>query len=477
MSALPRASRALAAALLASLLIAPAAIARTTASPSPTPSPSPSASPTPAPVTVNPGNPATPGNLTGYGFDQCNAPSQSAMDAWMAASPYLAAGIYISGNSRACKVQANLTPTWVATQLARGWHLLPITLGPQASCSTRFPRYGAKIDPVIDATKTATGTYANATAQGRAEADKTLAVAASLGLTPGSTMFYDLEAYDVSKKACRESALAFLSAWTVEIKAHHYLSGVYSSAGSGLKVLDQARAAGAPYAYPDQIWIADWNGRADTASTYLSSYGWALHQRVHQYQGGHNEKWGGVTINIDRNVLDVGHGSVAAAETHCGGVPVDFASYPKLTPPATGSKVDVTLRPYVKALKCLMSERGGFTGRINAKLGKAAVAAIAAWRGTHGASTTSTVWTKKLWLRLFATGARPTLKYGSTGPSVRDLQRALLTTAQTPRPIAITGVLDSSTRSALVAYQKAHQLSYQGVAGTSTWNALGSGIR
>ena len=30
-----------------------------------------------------------------------------------------------------------------------------------------------------------------------------------------------------------------------------------------------------------------------------------------QYQGGHDETWGGVTINIDRNYLDLGKGSVA----------------------------------------------------------------------------------------------------------------------------------------------------------------------
>jgi hypothetical protein len=27
-------------------------------------------------------NPITPGNFTGYGFDQCNAPSQAAMTTW-----------------------------------------------------------------------------------------------------------------------------------------------------------------------------------------------------------------------------------------------------------------------------------------------------------------------------------------------------------------------------------------------------------
>ncbi len=92
-------------------------------------------------------NPVTPGTYTGLGFDQCHAPEQYKMDAWLAASPYRAVGIYISGASRGCRDQPNLTPTWISTQLANGWRLLPITLGPQANCNPGFPRYGN--DPVI----------------------------------------------------------------------------------------------------------------------------------------------------------------------------------------------------------------------------------------------------------------------------------------------------------------------------------------
>ncbi len=99
----------------------------------------------------------TPGNFTGYGFDQCLAPSQGAMDAWLKNSPFLAVGIYISGDSRACRSQPNLTKTWVNTQLRKGWRLLPITLGPQASCSTRFPRYGN--DETINPRPGANGKY------------------------------------------------------------------------------------------------------------------------------------------------------------------------------------------------------------------------------------------------------------------------------------------------------------------------------
>ena len=480
----------LAAVLAATLLIAPQpASAKATTAPSPSSSPSatagsspsasgsPSSTPTtPPPVLVNPSNPATPGSFTGYGFDQCNAPSQSAMDTWLASSPYLGVGIYISGNSRACKVQANLTPTWVAAQLARGWHLLPITLGPQASCSTRFPRYGAKIDPVISAVKVG-GAYIAATAQGTAEADKTLAAAAALGLTPGSTMYYDLEAYDTSKAPCRESALAFLSAWTAEIQANGYLAGVYSSAGSGLKVLDQARiSTPTAYTFPDQIWIADWNGQANTSSSYISPYGWASHARVKQYQGGHNETYGGVTINIDRNFLDVGQGSVAGSETHCRSIPVDFAGYPNLAKPASGGVVDPTLRPYVKALKCLLKERGGFKGRTTPRFNNALTNAVSAWSRSHGQSAANTTWNRRLWLTLFATNARPTLKYGSVGTAVRDLQRALTTTTQAPKP-AVTGVFDAATEKALTAYQKKRKLRPRGIAAGSTWAALGAGLR
>src|SRR3712207_3723684 len=127
------------------------------------------------------GNRATPGNFTGYGFDQCLAPTQSAMDAWLEHSPFWAVGIYISGESRACRDQPNLTPRWISTQLEKGWRLLPITLGPQASCSDRFPRYGT--DETIDPSPGSN--YADARGQGRREAVDAVSVARSLGIVEG----------------------------------------------------------------------------------------------------------------------------------------------------------------------------------------------------------------------------------------------------------------------------------------------------
>ena len=46
---------------------------------------------------------------------------------------------------------------------------------------------------------------------------------------------------------------------------------------------------------PDQVWIADWNGKANTSSSYIRSDGWLPYGRMKQYQGGHNETYGGVT--------------------------------------------------------------------------------------------------------------------------------------------------------------------------------------
>ncbi len=73
-------------------------------------------------------------------------------------------------------MQPNLTPTWVSTQLANGWRLLPITLGPQAWCTVR-DRYKQQVRINPDPTKR----YRKARAQGRAEAQKTVDRAAAAG--------------------------------------------------------------------------------------------------------------------------------------------------------------------------------------------------------------------------------------------------------------------------------------------------------
>ena len=419
-------------------------------------------------------NPVTPGDFTGYGFDQCMTPSQATMDRWLQSSPFLAVGVYASGASRACRYQPELTAGWVSTQLRKGWRILPITLGPQASCQPRFPRYGD--DPTIIPKPGAQGRYGKARKQGSAEAASSVADAKALGIVEGSTLWYDLEGFDLRDTRCRESALAFLSSWTWRIHRLGYQSGVYSSAGSGIKMLDDARHnARSDIELPDQIWIARWDGRAntETEAQYLRADGWRPHARVKQYQGGHDERWGGVTINIDRDYLDVGRGSVAAPETHCDGVHIGFGTYPTIVP-GTGEDAPPVRR--VKALQCLLHEQGLYSGRFNGVDNTATQSAAQAFQTKRGFPV-STTWTKRSWMSLLIAGDRPVVKYGSAGPAVRRVQRALNAVTDRATPLRATGVFDATTTIAVRAWQKSIGIEQSGVVGTVAWKAFAAGRR
>ena len=405
---------------------------------------------------------ATPGDFTGHGFDQCLAPTQSAMDTWWKKSPFSAVGIYISGDSRACRSQPNLSPTWVATQVARGWRLLPIALGPQASCQPRFPRY--QDDFKISATPT--GGYAKAAAQGAAEADKNAADAAAYGIGAGSTIWYDLEGFDLGNTHCRESALVFVSHWVTRIKAHGYVAGFYSSASSGIKMLDDARTQRpGQFALPDRIWIARWDGAANTSTTYISEDGWRPGGRMKQYLGGHNETWGGVTINIDSNFIDLGAGSVAVPEGRCPGTRLGYWKYPTLSPTAAQAT-------RVKVLQCLLAEQGSYSGPRSGTYDAATIAAARAWQASRKFTPTDT-FEKRHWTALLSAGARTTVKRGSVDESVHRLQRAL--NAAGAGRFRATGVLDAKTEAALRTYQARLRIAVSGVATRQTWNKLQQG--
>ncbi len=405
---------------------------------------------------------ATPGNFTGYGFDQCLAPTQKAMNKWWRKSPFSAVGIYISGDSRACRSQPNLSPTWVATQVARGWRLLPIALGPQASCQPRFPRYSDD----FTISPNSKNRYAKAAAQGAAEADKNAADAMTYGIGPGSTIWYDLEGFDLTNTACRESALVFVSSWVTRIKAQGYVAGFYSSASSGIKMLDDARTQRpGQFALPDRIWIARWDGVANTSTTYIPEEGWRPGGRMKQYRGGHNETWGGVTINIDSNYLDLGTGSVAVPEGRCPGTRLGYWKYPRLSPTRARST-------RVKVLQCLLTEQGTYSGPVNGDYDAVTIAAARAWQAARRFTPTDT-FEKRHWTALLAAGARTTVKRGSADESVHRLQRAL--NAAGAGRFRATGVFNAKTEAALRAYQSRLRIAVSGVATRQTWNKLQQG--
>jgi hypothetical protein len=225
------------------------------------------------------------GVFTGYGFDACTAPSIGALNAW-AASPYRAVGIYLGGANRACR-DGNLSAAWVSTTLSMGWSLLPLYVGLQAPCAK------ASLARISSNATTAAS-------QGTAAAGDAIVKAQAFGLPPGSPVYFDMEGYPVSSAACTAAVQAFVSAWVEELHAFGYVAGVYGSAASTIRDI-----AGLGTSIPDDAWIANWNGVQDVfGDKYVSDGVWTNHQRIHQYKGGHRETYGGVTINIDSNIVD-----------------------------------------------------------------------------------------------------------------------------------------------------------------------------
>ena len=182
---------------------------------------------------------------------------------------------------------------------------MPITLGPQASCSLALPALRQEHRP--DDQPEPHQQLRRGPRPGRAEANKAVRAAQRLGIVRGSTLFYDLEAFDTRRStACTSRRSGSCSAWTTSCTARLRVGLLLQRR---VRHPDARRRAGQrpnnPYTLPDQIWIADWDGKANTSSSYIRSDGWQPYSRVKQYRGGHNETWGGVTINIDRNYLNL----------------------------------------------------------------------------------------------------------------------------------------------------------------------------
>jgi len=210
------------------------------------------------------------------------------MTAWLA-SPYRSLGIYIGGSNRAC-TQANLSSSWVSTVEHQGWRLAPLYVGLQAPCVNHIGLQ--RIDP------------ATAASQGTAAANDAIAQAHLYGLGVGPPIYFDMEGYDATDAACDLAVERFLSAWTGTLHANGYVAGVYSGAASGIPQLVKYYDS-TTYMRPDDIWFAHWDLRATVfGDPFFGDQYWANHQRVHQYQGGHTETYGGVTINIDLDEID-----------------------------------------------------------------------------------------------------------------------------------------------------------------------------
>ena len=224
---------------------------------------------------------------SGLGFDTCTVPSAAAMTSWLS-SPYRIVATYLGGMNWACSY-GNFTAAWVSKVAAEGWRFAPLWVGRQAPC-TNVP-YVAKINP------------SQAAAEGQSEAKSAVAAARAFGFGPGTPVYFDMEGYQTGQSACTRAVLNFLGGWTRALHAAGYVSGVYSSASSGITDLAHQYGNGS-YPRPDDIWIADWNSEPVLTDRAVPNGDWANHQRLHQYAGPHNETWGGATVNMDTDAAD-----------------------------------------------------------------------------------------------------------------------------------------------------------------------------
>jgi hypothetical protein len=236
--------------------------------------------------------PADVGVIQAQGFDACSLPKISQMQTWWNQSPYTFYALYIGGIHvpSFCGIA---DAAWVSAVHQQGWSFVPTWVGPQAPCSGYTHKMSS--DPAIS--------YH----EGRQEADAASAAAAARGLTNyglgGTIIYYDLEPYGVPTPECRQPVSAFINGWAERLLELGNFSGGYGSRNSYPS--DWSAIAN----IPNDVWPASWY--TNVYDPYASVFGiswleglWTNHQRIRQYAGEVNNSWGGVTLNIDIDVVD-----------------------------------------------------------------------------------------------------------------------------------------------------------------------------
>ncbi len=406
--------------------------------------------------------PSAPGSFTGYGFDACVAPDQPTMDRWNLYSPYSAIGIYVSGRARYCGdiYQPNLSKAWVQTNAANGWRFMPIHVGYQSPCYKNHKKSRVQKNLMSKSLPTARK-------QARSDASEAVAALKKYGFAPGSFIYLDLEWWARDHGPCDNAVREFIDAFNESVHAAKYKAGLYSSGSAAIKMTDELVAQKYKgFTPPDQIWFAWTNQKANVdGGPYLAASRWANHQRIHQYHNGVDASYAGAKLNIDKNWLDVGRGSVATKEPRPCGVAMSFSRYPSLKPGAKG--------PEVAALQCLL--RGlGLKRTVTGSYDASTRTAVDKFRASRGWSRTGYV-SASVWASLFSQGKHArVIKRGSVGTDVWNAQRALVAAG---KKFTISGVYDRDTVTAVIAYRTTNGLRGYSTVEASVWDALNRGAR
>jgi Domain of unknown function (DUF1906) len=307
---------------------------------------------------------------TADGFDTCTAPSEATMAAWHSSSPYRVAGVYIGGVNQACSY-GYLSASWVAQEIQAGWRLIPLYVGPQASC--------------VDQAGLATISTKQAGAEGTAAAEDAVDDAKYFAMGRTSPIYYDMEAWDTDDAACSAAVVTFIEAWSKELKALGYTPGIYGSADAGIAqsiVPLQGKASA-----PTVLDFAQWDGDDNTNSDYFPTAAWPTTMRIKQYSGDVVKSYGGTAMDIDQDAVHsvvlgnrttiavgdrVGRGDVTISGTTTGYATVHLYAkyYGSAAYVLAGTTIakggDYSFRPYVKKTSSFYVEVGGLRSNTKA---------------------------------------------------------------------------------------------------------------
>ncbi len=401
----------------------------------------------------------TPGSFTGYGFDTCVSPPSRTMDRWWRTSPFSAVGIYISGQGRACPArrQPYLSPRWVDRQHDRGWRILPLHVGLQAPCFQAG-------DPTPTKPRMSREP-ATARHQGRNAAEASMQQAQRFGIGRHSVLYLDIEWYDRDRRECDQAVLSFVHGWTSQLHGSGFRSGLYSSGSATIRSLDVARHRDPRrFEWPDQMWTAcsDCRPVGDVAP-YLRDDYWRGSHRLHQYALGVRARYGGISYTIDRDWLDVGHGSRAKKPTGTCGRRLEWRRYPRLSRGDRGGQVAVA--------QCLLRHQDFLFAKPSKRFGPAVERAVKRLQRERGLPV-SGVLGRRSWVSLVAAGRDPLVKVGSDNRAVWRLQRAMVAAGHR---CPVNGVFGPRTADAVRSWQRATGRPGTGVVTGRQWRALRHG--
>lgn len=297
--------------------------------------------------------------FVGQGFDACNLPSASDMQAWWQGSPYRVVNLY-GGPLHACH-EGQATRQRVQELMQQGWKFIPTWVGPQSQCWAIVSSAAAARNVVVASNGSSARRIEQqvelAYAQGVSEANAAIEWATNLGLTDAdgadTILYYNLEHFDESPQgnqeggSCIEASQAFVNGWSAQIQERNNLAGLYTTACTFSRYVNTTPALNA-------VWIAryliPYQYRADASVFGLPCIGddvWSEHQRIVQYAGGHDETWNDVTLNIDSNVIDgiVALGNLALIATPTNTPEKDTEKTPEATPNDSATATPIATAP------------------------------------------------------------------------------------------------------------------------------------